>query len=81
LIIGHKKKIINANQPGEDLKMRTIALLALATATIAFAGAAYADSNGGGPIKKAGMCWVATSSLDQGFWKHCPPEKKHHHHT
>ena len=62
--------------------MRKLAILTIASAAIALAGAsaAFADFNGGGPAMKAGMCWVSTSALDQGFWKPCPPPMHHHHH-
>ena len=64
--------------------MRKRAMLAIAAAAVAFAGAAsstaaLAEMNGGGPVQKAGMCWVATSGLDQGFWKKCPEKPRHHH--
>jgi hypothetical protein len=67
--------------------MRKLTILAIAAATVSLAGVASlsvasADANGGGPVMRAGMCWVSLSALDQGYWKPCPgaPMMHHHHH-
>jgi len=62
--------------------MRKLAILTIASAAIALAGAssAFADFNGGGPVVKGGMCWVATSVNEVGYWKPCPPSPMWHHH-
>jgi len=62
--------------------MRKLAILTIASATIALAGvsAAFADFNAGGPATKGGMCWVATNALEMGYWKPCAPAPMHHHH-
>ncbi len=61
--------------------MRKLTVIVAAAAAI-LAGAvltsnpARADYNGGGPIKKGKMCWVATSGVDHGYWRKCPPPAK-----
>ena len=64
--------------------MRNFAIIVAMAAAVLVGGALFsnsarADFNGGGPIVKGGMCWVPTSSLDQGYWKECPKPMKMHH--
>jgi hypothetical protein len=65
--------------------MRKLTLLAIAAATVSLAGVASlsiasADANGGGPVIRAGMCWVSNNALDLGYWKPCDAPMMHHHH-
>ena len=57
--------------------MRHITLAAATLATLALAGAAYADSNYG-PIKKGNQCWNhrGVSTMDSlGYWGKCTSEE------
>ena len=57
--------------------MRHITLAAATLATLALAGAAYADSNSG-PIKKGNLCWLhrGVSTMDSlGYWGKCTSEE------
>ncbi|MBV9556822.1 MAG: hypothetical protein JO254_07060 [Pseudolabrys sp.] len=54
--------------------------LCLAAASFIAAGSlptiAFADYNGGGPVMKGKMCWMATTGNDQGRWADCPKPMK-----
>jgi hypothetical protein len=53
--------------------MRHLTLAAAALATLALAGAAYADSNYG-PRQKGNMCWqTQLHNGDLGYWAPCKP--------
>jgi len=62
------------------MKLKNIAcasVIAVAASALLFsATTARADFNGGGPIKKGKMCWVATTGNDQGMWVACPKPAK-----
>jgi hypothetical protein len=68
----------NKNLQGKRMKLKFAAALIAATAmAITFgATAARADYNGGDPIKKGKMCWVATDGLGHGMWAKCPKPMK-----
>ena len=50
--------------------MRHITLAAATLATLALAGAAYADSNYG-PRKNGAQCWHGQGSNSMGYWGDC----------
>ena len=60
--------------------MRPINVIATAAAILAggllISAPASADFNGGGPIKRGKMCWVAMTGMDHGFWRACPKPAK-----
>ena len=58
------------------LKFATALIAATVMATAFSATAARADYNGGDPIKRGKMCWVATDGLGHGIWAKCPKPMK-----
>jgi hypothetical protein len=59
----------------EENEMRYITLAAATLATLAFAGAAQADSNYG-PRQKGNQCWHAQlRNGDLGYWAPCQPSQ------
>ena len=55
------------------MRQFTIAAATVAIAALISAGPAFADHNGGGPIKQNGQCWKASKGSDQmfGHWQSC----------
>ena len=55
------------------MRQFTIAAATVAIAGLISAAPAWADHNGGGPIKQNGQCWKASKGSDQmfGSWRAC----------
>ena len=54
--------------------MRQVTLAAATLATMAFASAAYADSNNG-PRHNGNQCWHHQNGNSLGYWAPCQPSK------